>query len=141
MKGPVVGPGGRVTALTLLDPSTPPGAPSARRALEPHSPRGRSSRAPRALREGKMTVCFLPQVAHCGLGVHSHPLSTQAGIRGFHHFREKGLTRRGHHQRPQRPCFLSHLQRRGLWTKEVSHWEDLGAGLRGRVQAPPTASL
>ena len=37
MKGPVVGPGGRVTALTLLDPSTPPGAPSARRALEQQS--------------------------------------------------------------------------------------------------------
>lgn len=54
---------------------------------------------------------------------------------------EKGPTKEGHRRRPQRPCFLSHPQCRGLRTKEVTHWEDLGAGLRGRVETSQAASL
>ena len=59
-KSPVVGPEGRVTALALLDLSTPPGTPSVRQALETHGPRERSAEPPKHLGKGKMTACFLP---------------------------------------------------------------------------------
>ena len=86
-----------------------------RRALEPHGLRERSAGIPGALKDPP----------RAGASVVS----------------EKGPTEEGHRRRPQRPCFLSHPQCRGLRTKEVTHWEDLGAGPRGRVQAPQAASL